>query len=87
MVMESQNEELVEDNVCIHGELLRYNNTMLRQVWNIDNPRIIGDHSATIELPTLVVEEGIWSIQSPLGGKYIWIFFFKLIIYFFYFYR
>lgn len=77
MVTESQNEELIEDNVCIHGELLRYNKTMLRQVWNIDNPRIIGDHSATIELPTIVMEEGIWSIQSPLGGKYsnIYIFF------------
>lgn len=69
MVMESQTEEFVEDNICIHGELLRYNKTMLRQVWNIDNPQVIGDHSATIELPTMELEGGIWSIQSPLGGK------------------
>lgn len=69
MVIESQNEEFIEDNVCIHGELLRYNKTMLRQVWNIDNPLLIGDHSATVELPTTELEAGIWSIQSPLGGK------------------
>lgn len=69
MVIESQNEEFVEDSVCIHGELLRYNKTILRQVWNIDNPLLIGDHSAVIELPTKVEESGIWSILSPLGGK------------------
>lgn len=71
MVMESQNEEFVEDTVCIHGELLRYNNTMLKQIWNIDNPLLIGEHSATIELPTIEVEVGIWSIQNPLGGIFI----------------
>lgn len=68
MVIEAQHEEYVEDNVCIHGELLRYNGTMLRQVWNIDNPLEIGDHSAVIELPTIEMQEGIWSILSPLGG-------------------
>lgn len=68
MVIESQNEEFIEDSVCIHGELLRYNKTMLRQVWNIDNPLLIGDHSAVIELPTKEEEVGIWSILSPLGG-------------------
>ncbi|XP_015371545.1 PREDICTED: uncharacterized protein LOC107167147 [Diuraphis noxia] len=68
MVIESEHEEFVEDGVCIHGELLRYNKTTLRQVWNIDNPLLIGDHSAVIELPTIETEVGIWSIQSPLGG-------------------
>jgi len=68
MVIESEHEEFVEDGVCIHGELLRYNKTTLRQVWNIDNPLLIGDHSAVIELPTIENEVGIWSIQSPLGG-------------------
>lgn len=71
MVIESQNEEFIEDSVCIHGELLRYNKTMLRQVWNIDNPLVIGDHSAVIELPTIEQEAGIWNVQSPLGGKLI----------------
>lgn len=71
MVIESEHEEFVEDSVCIHGELLRYNKTMLRQVWNIDNPQLIGDHSAVIELPTIEKEEGVWSIQSPLGGAII----------------
>ncbi|CAH1738541.1 uncharacterized protein LOC114128378 [Aphis gossypii] len=69
MVIESEHEEFVEDGVCIHGELLRYNKTTLRQVWNIDNPLLIGDHSAVIELPTIENEVGIWSIQSPLGGE------------------
>ncbi|XP_025203722.1 uncharacterized protein LOC112600649 [Melanaphis sacchari] len=69
MVIESEHEEFVEDGVCIHGELLRYNKTTLRQVWNIDNPLLIGDHSAVIELPTIENEAGIWSIQSPLGGE------------------
>lgn len=68
MVMESQHEEFVEDSVCIHGELLRYNRTTLRQVWNIDNPQLIGDHSAVLELPMTEKERGIWMIQSPLGG-------------------
>jgi len=68
MVMESQNEEFIEDTVCIHGELLRYNNTVLKQIWNIDNPLLIDDHSAIIELPTTEVEAGVYSIQSPLGG-------------------
>jgi len=71
MVIEAQNEEFVEDKVCIHGELLRYNKTMLRQIWNIDNPLLIGDHSAVIELPTIELEAGIWAIQSPLGGIFI----------------
>lgn len=70
MVIESQHEELIEDSVCIHGELLRYNKTTLRQVWNIDSPQLIGDHSAVIELPT-TEENGIWTILSPLGGKLI----------------
>lgn len=69
MVIESENEEFIEDNVCIHGELMRYNRTMLRQIWNIDNPLFIGDHSAVIELPTIELEPGVLSIQSPLGGK------------------
>lgn len=74
MVVEAQNEEFVEDSVCIHGELLRYNGTMLRQVWTIDNPLEIGDHSAVVELPTVELEKGIWSIVSPLGGKFKTIF-------------
>lgn len=68
MIMESFAEEFVEDNVCIHGELLRYNTTMLKQIWNIDHPMFMEDHSATFDLPTMVMENGIWSIQSPLGG-------------------
>jgi len=69
MVIESQNEEFIEDNVCIHGELLRYNKTVLRQIWNIDNPLLIGEHSAVIELPTIELEPGVLSIQSPLGDN------------------
>lgn len=71
MVIESESEEFVEDNVCIHGELMRYNKTMLRQVWNIDNFQLMGDHSAVIELPTVEIEPGVLSIQSPLGGTLI----------------
>lgn len=69
MVVESQHEEFIEDKVCIHGEILRYNQTMLKQVWNIDNPFLVGDHSAVVELPTVELEAGTWSVQSPLGGK------------------
>lgn len=69
MVIESENEEFVEDSVCIHGELMRYNKTVLRQVWNIDNPQFIGEHSAVIELPTIELEPGVLSVESPLGGK------------------
>ncbi|XP_050542670.1 uncharacterized protein LOC126906270 [Daktulosphaira vitifoliae] len=69
MIMESFTEEFVEDNVCIHGELLRYNTTMLKQIWNVDNPMLMEDHSAVIDLPTIEIENNIWSIQSPLGGE------------------
>ncbi|XP_050433424.1 uncharacterized protein LOC126841148 [Adelges cooleyi] len=69
MIMESYTEEFVEDNVCIHGELLRYNNTMLKQIWNVDNPMFAEEHSAIVELPTIIVEEGVWTIESPLGGE------------------
>lgn len=70
MVIEAQHEEFIEDSICIHGELLRYNKTTLKQIWNIDNPHEIGDHSAVIELPTIVLEDGVWLIQSPLGGMF-----------------
>lgn len=68
MVIEAEHEEFIEDNICIHGELLRYNKTMLKQIWNFDNPLVIGEHSAVIELPTVELENGVWSVQSPLGG-------------------
>lgn len=71
MVIESETQEFIEDSVCIHGEFMRYNKTMLRQVWNIDNPQFIGDHSAVIELPTIELEPGVLSVQSPLGGRFL----------------
>lgn len=58
----------MESGVCISGELQRHNKTVVRQLWTMQAEEET-EPLAVLELPTSVVRPGVWTVQTPLGGK------------------
>nr|XP_018897063.1 PREDICTED: uncharacterized protein LOC109030521 [Bemisia tabaci] len=69
LILDAASEEYVENSLCVRGELQRLNETSLRQVWNVDMPGMMGEHSAVLDLPTRIVKPAVWTVLTPLGGE------------------
>lgn len=68
-MLDSAREDFIETNICVTGELTRYNSTVVRQMWSVESYDAFNEPSAIFEFPTTVVRPGLWAVHTPLGGN------------------